>query len=159
VIRVAVKALGDCTRRIQSIQPGAAARVLGAYGNFLAGPPSAAQLWVAGGIGITPFLALLRSGPVAVRTTLFYFHRPDADAPFLRELTDLARADPRISLHAMAAGNEAPNFNTLLAEAERLADGECYLCGPPGMIAGLRRALRRRGIAPRRIHFESFQLL
>ena len=31
------------------------------------------------------------------------------------------------------------------------------LCGPPGMVTGLRRALNERGIAPRHIHFENFE--
>jgi predicted ferric reductase len=68
-IRVGVKALGDCTRRIQSIEPGVLARVHGAFGTFLAERPAAPQLWLAGGIGITPFLALLRAGPVSQETT------------------------------------------------------------------------------------------
>ena len=43
-IRVGVKALGDCTRRIQSIEPGVLARVHGAFGTFLAKRPAAPQL-------------------------------------------------------------------------------------------------------------------
>ena len=58
-IRFGVKALGDCTRKIQSIEPGVMARVHGAFGDFLADRPAAPQLWVAGGIGITSFLSLI----------------------------------------------------------------------------------------------------
>lgn len=159
VIRVAVKALGDCTRHIQSVRPGVAARVQGAYGSFLAGPLSAPQFWVAGGIGITPFLALLRAGPRMVPTTLCYLYRPEADAPFVQELTELAQADPKLSLHVIATGNQPPELTSWLPAAERLAGRECYLCGPPAMIANLRRVLRRGGVAPREIHFESFELL
>ncbi|WP_287668082.1 hypothetical protein [Accumulibacter sp.] len=77
-IRIGVKALGDCTRRLQGIEPGVPARVHGAFGTFLAERPAAAQLWLAGGIGITPFLALLRAGPLSQPTTLVpsTAHRP-----------------------------------------------------------------------------------
>ncbi|NJD05038.1 MAG: oxidoreductase [Methylococcaceae bacterium] len=154
LIRLGVKALGDCTRHIQSIEPGVMARVQGAYGAFFANRLATPQLWVAGGIGVTPFLALLRSGPVTQPTTLLYLYRAESDAAFLKELRALAEADPRLDLQAVATGSELPDLNSLLPDAQRLAGYECYLCGPPGMMTGLMRALRSRGIAARHIHFE-----
>ena len=152
-----VKALGDCTRKIQSIEPGVMARVHGAFGDFLAERPAAPQLWVAGGIGITSFLSHLRSGPVDQQTLLLYLYRAEADAAFLHELQALAENDPKLSLQAVASGQTAPDLNTLLPDAPSLVDHECYLCGPPGMVVGLRKALKERGIAPRHIHFENFE--
>ncbi|SBT05165.1 Ferric reductase domain protein protein transmembrane component domain protein [Candidatus Accumulibacter aalborgensis] len=155
-IRVGVKALGDCSRRIQGIEPGVLARVHGAFGTFLAERPAEPQLWLAGGIGITPFLALLRAGPVSQLTTLVYLYRTEADAAFLRELRALADSDPQLSLQALATGNEPPEVNDLLPDALKLAGIECYLCGPPGMVAAVRKSLRERGIRLRQIHFENF---
>lgn len=157
-IRVAVKALGDCTRRIQSIEPGVLARVHGAFGTFLAERPAAPQLWLAGGIGITPFLALLRADLVNQPTTLLYLYRAEADAAFLQELRALAERDPQLSLQALVTGNDPPNLDSLLPPACELAEIECYLCGPPGMIAAVRQCLYERGIKPRHIHFENFGL-
>jgi predicted ferric reductase len=155
-IRVGIKALGDCTRRIQSIEPGVLARVHGAFGTFLAERPAAPQLWLAGGIGITPFLALLRAGPVSQETRLVYLYRAENDAAFLQELRALAERDPQLSLQAVATGDEPPNLDSLLPEARALARHECYLCGPPGMLAAVRHSLHERGITPRHIHFENF---
>lgn len=155
-IRVGVKALGDCTRHIQSIEPGVLARVHGAFGTFLADRPTAPQLWLAGGIGITPFLALLRAGPVSQPTTLVYLYRAEADAAFLQELRARTDSDPQLSLQALATGNEPPDVNALLPDALKLAGIECYLCGPPGMVAAVRQSLRERGIKLRHIHFENF---
>jgi predicted ferric reductase len=156
-LRIAVKALGDCTRRIQSVGPGVPARVHGAFGSFLADRQPTPQLWLAGGIGITPFLALLRSARLSQPTTLLYLYRSEADAAFVPELQALAAADRQLSLYTLATGDEPPNVDLLLAEAGAPAAGlECYLCGPPGMLAAVRQALRRRGISPRHIHFERF---
>jgi predicted ferric reductase len=155
-IRVGVKALGDCTRKIQSMRPGVMARVHGAFGSFLADRPAAPQLWVAGGIGITPFLAQLRAGPVKQPTLLLYLYRTDTDAAFLSELETLAANDPGLALKPVATGNTVPDLNALLPDVPGLAQEECYLCGPPGMVAGLRKALHDRGIASHRIHFENF---
>lgn len=156
-LRLGVKALGDCTRRIQSITPGVMARVQGGFGCFLAAQTTAPQLWIAGGIGITPFLARLRAAPLGGPTLLFYFYRSDADAAFLQELQHLAAKDPQLSLHPVATGSSLPDPDVIAPPGTDLAKHECYLCGPPGLVTGLRKSLKTRGITPRHIHFENFE--
>ncbi len=156
-IQVGVKALGDCTQKIQSIEPGVMARVHGAFGNFLADRPSSPQLWVAGGIGITPFLAQIRAGLLKQQTLLLYLYRAEADAAFMDEIKAIAGRDPNLSLRAVATGNDVPDLTLLLPDAAALTQHDCYLCGPPGMVAGLRKALSLKGITPRHIHFENFE--
>lgn len=156
-IRIGVKALGDCTQKIQSIEPGVMARVQGAFGDFLADRPSSPQLWVAGGMGITPFLAQLRAGSLKQQTLLLYLYRSEADAAFVDEIRSIAVRDPKLSLKAVATGNDVPDLSCLLPDAVLLAQHDCYLCGPPGMVVGLRKALSLKGITPRHIHFENFE--
>ncbi len=156
-IQVGVKALGDCTQKIQSIEPGVMARVHGAFGNFLADRPSSPQLWVAGGIGITPFLAQIRAGLLKQQTLLLYLYRAEADAAFMDEIKAIAGRDPNLSLRAVATGNDVPDLALLLPDAAALTQHDCYLCGPPGMVAGLRKALSLKGITPRHVHFENFE--
>ena len=156
-IRIGVKALGDCTQKIQSIEPGVMARVQGAFGNFLTDRPSSPQLWVAGGMGITPFLAQLRAGSLKQQTLLLYLYRSEADAAFVDEIRAIAVRDPKLSLKAVATGNDVPDLSRLLPDAILLAQHDCYLCGPPGMVAGLRKALSAKGITARHIHFENFE--
>jgi predicted ferric reductase len=158
VLRIGVKALGDCTRHIQSIRPGVAARVQGAFGSFLADPQGAPQLWVAGGIGVTPFLGLLRTGHITAPTTLLYLYRTEEDAAFLPELRVIAAALPLLSLRTAATGSALPDLPRLLPDAQHLAGCECCLCGPPALVAGLKRVLRQRGVTARHIHFENFEL-
>ena len=158
-LRIGVRALGDCTRCMQSIQPGVAARVQGGFGSFLAERSSVApQLWVAGGIGVTPFLSLLRAGGISTPTTLLYLYRTETDAAFLPELRTIAAATPLLSLQAAATGNALPNLERLLPDAQHLAGREFYLCGPPGLVTSLKRALLQRGVTAPHIHFESFEL-
>ena len=156
-IRIGVKALGDCTQKIQSIEPGVMARVQGAFGKFLTDRPSSPQLWVAGGMGITPFLAQLRAGSLKQQTLLLYLYRSEADAAFVDEIRTLAVHDPNLLLKAVATGEDVPDLSLLLPDAAVLTQHDCYLCGPPGMVAGLRKALSLKGITPRHIHFESFE--
>ena len=156
-IRIGVKALGDCTQKIQSIEPGVMARVQGAFGKFLTDRPSSPQLWVAGGMGITPFLAQLRAGSLKQQTLLLYLYRSEADAAFVDEIRAMAVRDPNLSLRAVATGKDVPDLSLLLPDAAVLTQHDCYLCGPPGMVAGLIKALSLKGITPRHIHFENFE--
>jgi predicted ferric reductase len=158
LLRIGVKSLGDCTRRMQAIRPGVAARIQGGFGSFLTELRAAPLFWVAGGIGVTPFLGLLRSGGITTQTTLLYLYRTELEAAFLVELRAIAAATPLLSLQAVATGDGLPDFERLLPDARHLAGSECYLCGPPGLIAALKRALRQRGVTAQHIHFENFEL-
>ncbi len=116
--RIAVKALGDCTRRIESIKPGVLTRVQGGFGNFLGGPVATPQFWIAGGIGLTPFLFLLRSGRLERPTTMIYLYRAEADAIFLDELQDIARRLPHLTLRLIATGGNKLDPATILGDAD-----------------------------------------
>jgi predicted ferric reductase len=155
-ISIGVKSLGDCTQLIQSVEVGVAARVHGPFGIFLAERPPGSELWVAGGIGITPFIALLRESSPSWPTTLLYLYRREADAAFLRELRVLAAAAPLISVSAVATGDDLPDLASILPDSATLLGRHCYLCGPPALISGVRQVLVERGVKTDRIHFERF---
>lgn len=155
-LRIGVKALGDCTRRMQRLEPGVSARVHGPFGEFLKALPSRPLLWVAGGIGITPFIGFLRQQSVEAPTTLIYLYRDEQDAAYLDELTTLSANSPGLVLQAEATGTGVPNLNRLLPGAEALANHECYVCGPPGLIDAVSRTLLERSVPIERIHFEHF---
>lgn len=153
---IGIKALGDCTQQMQRLEAGVAARVQGPFGEFLAERPATPQIWVAGGIGITPFLAILRSEPLSQPTRLLYLFRSTADAAFLDELQALAERDAHLILEALPTGAGIPNVEKLLPASDLLSGKECYLCGPPALIESLSRVLKDRGVGEQNIHFESF---
>jgi predicted ferric reductase len=153
---IGAKALGDCTQQMQTLEPGVAARVHGPFGDFLADRPASPQFWVAGGIGITPFLATLRSAPLTQATRLLYLFRSPTEAAFLAELQALAETDAHFSLDARATGAGLPDLEQLLPSSDTLRGQACYLCGPPGLIDSIVRGLTARGVEARAIHFERF---
>ncbi|RJF77142.1 ferric reductase-like transmembrane domain-containing protein [Rhodopseudomonas palustris] len=156
-LHLAVKALGDCTRRMLSITPGVAARVIGGFGGLLGEAEAAPQLWIAGGIGVTPFVAMLHDHPSRQPVRLLYFYRSEGDAIYLSELRAMAASDPHLTLQPVATGDELPDLGGLLPEAGALMDVECCLCGPPGLIAAAQQALEARGVTARHIHSENFE--
>lgn len=158
-LRITVKALGDCTRNIQSIKPGVPARAQGAFGNFLSASTLAPQYWIAGGTGITPFLALLRAGRLDQPTTLIYLYRSEGNALFVDELRAIAASLPKLTLRLKATGADPIDPQNVIPADDDVGKGEFWLCGPPPMINAFTRFLRKRGIVNRRMHFENFGAL
>ncbi|MEP6710631.1 MAG: ferric reductase-like transmembrane domain-containing protein, partial [Candidatus Saccharibacteria bacterium] len=61
-VRFYIKALGDFTDSLKSLEMGTIAEIEGAFGRFIpARYANTPQIWIAGGIGITPFLSIARS--------------------------------------------------------------------------------------------------
>src|SRR5690606_10088326 len=99
-----IKALGDYTRELaQHLAVGQPVQVEGPYGRFDHRRGEARQAWVAGGIGITPFLAWLESlqshPDDAPHAQLHYCVRDEARDPFVGRLRTLCAPLPNITLH------------------------------------------------------------
>jgi len=158
-----VKALGDYTRRLADrLQAGRAVTIEGPYGRFErpASTSGTPQIWVAGGIGITPFLAWLEALQAdpgsAPRAHLHYCVRDRTTDPFVDQLHALCAPLPGIRLHV----HSASDGEILSAEALGLegGNGEVWFCGPTGLSQALRRGLRRLGHARVRFHQEAFEM-
>lgn len=155
-LRLTIKALGRCSQNLQALEPGVLVHLQGPFGSFLADTADGPELWIAGGIGITPFMASLRAQPRMQPTTLIYLYRSAGDAAFLDELAMLAEIDSNFDLIAQATGNHPPNVEPLMAKVTRLTERRVYLCGPPAMIDTLVPRLVELGVSPGSIHYERF---
>ena len=155
-LNLSIKAFGPCTQRLQNLETDVLVYLQGPFGIFLGTQPSAPQLWVAGGIGITPFIAELRAHARHQPTTLIYLFRNHTDAAFLDELAALAKTDPAFELLTHASEQGLPNYPVLLEKISQLSAREINICGPKPMVDALLPHLRQRGISERAIHFEKF---
>lgn len=155
-LKVAIKALGPCSQHIQQLEPGVQARLQGPFGVFLEQASSAPQLWVAGGIGITPFMAALRARPCSQPTALLYLFRSEADAAFLSELNAMADTDPQFELLPHPSDKGRPDFTEILSKISHISEREVYICGPLPMVETLMPVLRQYGVVASAIHHERF---
>lgn len=157
--RVLVKALGDCTARMQRLVTGIVARVQGPYGAlFRDADFTRPQLWLGAGIGITPFLAMAPALPVAAAgVDLYYLARDASEAFGLDTLRAAAAKHPRLRVFTLL-GNESPQAVRAAVEAASapLAGREVYLCGPPGMMQASLTWLAHAGVPESQIHAERF---
>ena len=155
-LRVAIKALGPWSTRVQALQPGALARLQGPFGDFRPDATPAPRLWVAGGIGITPFVAALRRAPPAEPTVLLYLVREPGTAAFADELHALAARHPSLTLHLQASRDAATDLPPLLDRVPGLARHHVSACGPAPLLAALRQALAARGVPAAALQAERF---
>jgi predicted ferric reductase len=157
---VTVKASGDYTEQlVDSLHPGDAARVLGPFGGFDYRGGGARQVWIAGGIGVTPFMSWIRSldGDFDRDVDLYYSARNADDAVYRDEIEAATQQHPSMRSHVVLSDTEGP----LTADAvlRGVAEDEhpwVYMCGPPQMMKALARGLRRRGVPPDRVRWEDF---
>lgn len=153
-LTVGIKELGDCTRHIQSLEAGVAARVQGPYGTFLADRPDAPELWIAGGVGVMPFLAALRAGPAARSTEFIYLSRELRDAAYLDELNGYAAGQSLLHVRPLVMQEDPAPLFSVLATVSDLPARHAYLCGPPPLITAVTKWLRQHGTPQSHIHFE-----
>ncbi|MDF2752375.1 MAG: hypothetical protein K0S82_758 [Gaiellaceae bacterium] len=159
-LRITVKAVGDYTRALRELEPGAEAVVEGPYGSFSHdGAGGARQIWLAGGIGVTPFLSMARSLDTEGGPTIDFYYcvEHEDEAHFLDELQAVAarRADFRV----VVVPRDRDGFLTaerLQKELGDLAAAHALICGPPAMITSLTSQLVERGMPPDHVHAEEF---
>ena len=160
--RLLIKALGPCTARMQQLAPGVIARVQGPYGGmFRDADFTRPQVWIGGGIGITPFLAMASALPAdAAHVDLFYLARDASEAPGLVALQAEAARRANLRIFALVANEGAAAVRAaVLAAGAPLAGAdacEVYLCGPPGMLQDTLACFAAEGVPAERIHAERF---
>lgn len=158
-IRITVKALGDHTAKLPDVvQPGMPAVVSGPYGRFDRRSGTARQVWIAGGVGITPFLSWLRSLDDGLGETVDFFVTSAGRSPFADEIQRIAKDHPRLAVHLIDTstdGRLTPDkvLHAVDADPRELS---VYMGGPDRMLREFRRALRASGVRAANIHREYF---
>ena len=163
-LRITVKALGDGTRRLQSIPVGTRVLIEGPYGAMTGARRARRKVaLIAGGIGIAPLRALLEALPARPgELILLYRARAERHVVFRDELELLARSRGVVVHYLIGRrGSQEMPRDPLDADGlERLvpdiAGRDVYVCGPVPMIERVVDSLAVVGVPPGRIHTERF---
>jgi predicted ferric reductase len=160
------KELGDFTGSLrEKSRVGQEVQIEGPYGCFTFEDDAPAQIWIGGGIGITPFIARMkqlaqqrRDAPDQPAQEIDLFH---TTADYSEEAIAKLRADAdaaKVRLHVL----HDPRDGRLSGERIRAAvphwrQASFWFCGPPGFGAALRSDLARHGVdVETRFHQELF---
>ncbi len=162
-----VKAVGDWTQGLAAVTAGSEARLHGPFGAFTMAEIGSVSplLFLAGGIGITPLLAMVRELAATDsqrRVRLIWSVREEQDAFARDELDELAGRLPNLSITVWVSHGpggrgwlDAAALGTLL-EGTDLARTEAFLCGPPPFMDAMARNLGGLGLPKAQVHRERF---
>lgn len=160
VLRVTVRASGDFTRALYTdLKPGMDALIEGAYGMFDYKTGGEKQVWIAGGIGLTPFLSFIRGMDRLDKDVDFYYTvRHREEALFLDEIQAAALRHPRLKAHIrFSATDGSLTVDEVIGNAGGDIKGyHVYMCGPLPMIQAFERKFREAGVPAGNVHFEEF---
>jgi predicted ferric reductase len=162
-LAIVVKALGDHTATLMTLRPGALADIEGPYGAFsYLNVPNLRQIWIAGGIGVTPFLSMARSLDGSAREIDFYYCTEGPEhAHFLDELYAKADLHPWfrvVPVRTRSLGRiRAEDIIGVSRPIEH--DAAILICGPPAMSANLSMQFVEMGIPRSQLYFEDFTFM
>jgi predicted ferric reductase len=159
---VAIKASGDYTSALHDrLRAGVPAKVAGPFGGFDYRRGDRQQVWIAGGIGITPFMSWIRAlnGRLDYEVQLLYSVAERADAVYLDEIEAAARRYP--TLHPRLRCTDAEGVLTPEVVLAGRGDGPppwIFMCGPPAMMKSFASGFRSQGVPRRQVRWEQFDL-
>lgn len=161
-ISISAKSSGDYTATLASIKPGEIASVEGAFGRFnYALYKNFNQVWIAGGIGITPFLSMAQQlKDPQYQVTLYYSVRTPDEAVYLQELIQLGSTNPNfkvIPFYSKTMGRLSAE--TIAKQVGDITKFDFFICGPPPMMKSMKEQLKKLNIRETKIHSEEFAIL
>lgn len=165
-IRLSIKKLGDYTKKIQDVlQTNDTVDIYGPFGNFGEAyiHPTTDMIWVAGGVGITPFLSMMRAEYIQPtdKKILFYYslNKPE-EAIFHPEIQGLNEKLPNVSYVKWIA--QETGFLTMeiiikkWKELGNTTQPKILVCGPPMMMKALQSQAKALNIPASTIIVEEF---
>ncbi|WP_028223128.1 PDR/VanB family oxidoreductase [Paraburkholderia oxyphila] len=141
-----------------SVTLGSRLTVTAPLNHFPLNEAAAHSVLVAGGIGVTPLLSMVRRlCELGLSWDFYYCARVPARAAFLRELEELATASyPKGRLHCVFDGEPgATSLNLDDVLAGHRSDSDFYCCGPVPLMDAFSATFA--GLPPERVHVEYFK--
>ncbi len=156
-----IKALGDYTERLPSdLAVGHTAEIEGPYGQFTFQGTKRRQIWVGAGIGITPFVARMKTlatAPDGKQIDLFHTTAVLDPRAMAKMQVDAAAAGVRLHvLHDPRDGRL--DAARVCAAVPQWRDADVWFCGPPAFGQSLKAALVAQGLPTADFHQELFEM-
>jgi predicted ferric reductase len=169
-VEMTIRNLGDLTGRIHEVPVGRRVYIDGPYGAFTIGNPADVHVLIAGGVGITPMMSMIRT--LAARgdrrpIVLIYGSKDWESITFREELEALkAQLDLKV-VHVLSNSPASWNGETGFINAEIMMrhlpppyrDHEYFICGPNPMMDAIEKALGKMQVPLSKYHSERYSFV
>ncbi len=166
-VEMSIRNLGDFTSAVSEVPVGTRVYLDGPYGAFTVGEPGHTHVLIAGGIGITPMMSMMRTFADLGdrRTVILLYGNRDWESITFREELETLKA--RLSLTIVHVLQDPPRgwtgergFITAEMLARHLplpyANHEYFICGPDVMMDAIESAVKGLGVPLSRYHSERY---
>src|SRR5690606_13614895 len=157
-----IRNLGDYTRRLVArVQVGMHADIYAPYGRFKRSSTGKREIWIGGGVGISPFVSWLQdnSADAFERVTLFYFANPGREFPSAVILSEMA-AQRAVELAPVSGNATQTDFRERFAAIAKETGPQSLsisFCGPKGLLDDIRQQMHDLGIPDSCLQHEFFE--
>jgi ferredoxin-NADP reductase len=172
-IEFGIRIGGKFTQALTKLKPGTIIDVKGPFGNFVFEPSTHKEIVLcAGGIGITPFMSMVRYATKTQLTNkiaLIISARNKDEIPYYAELQDIVLANPHIEITYVLGGEELPQTSQrqsavsgrvtpelLCAATKEMHKPIYFICGPPPFMDAVTSMLASQHIPEERVVTEAF---
>jgi predicted ferric reductase len=169
-VEMSIRNLGDFTSAIHKVPVGKRVYLDGPYGAFTIGNPTDLHVLIAGGIGITPMMSIIRTlaDRGDRRPIILLYGSKDWESITFRE--DLEALKARLGLTTVhVLGDPPPGWTGergfITAEMfkrhlpQPYANHEYFICGPDVMMDAIESSLKELGVPLSRYHSERYSFV
>ena len=155
-LRITVKGLGDYTDNLSSnLNEGDVAQIEGPYGHFSSSYiKEKEQIWIAGGIGITPFLSLAKDMYIH-NIKLYWCVNNENEANYQKELELVSKNNSKFDFEIWPSDTKGHLTFDKMNIASPKSKGY-LICGPEGLKKSLTTQLKQIGVKQSSIYDEEF---
>lgn len=153
-----IKECGDFTSNMYNkLQENSNVLVEGPYGQFTFNDNKNNQIWVAGGIGITPFLAKLSSlKDNKASSNIDFIYSKIGDSPFDEKLKVLCEK-AGVNLHLVDSKKDGLlTYDKIKTITPNITSASIWFCGPLGFRKSIYNGLKADNINTSLFHFDNF---
>jgi len=169
-VEMTIRNLGDFTSAIPKVPVGQRVYLDGPYGAFTIGNPADMHVLVAGGVGITPMMSMLRTlaDRGDKRPVILFYGVKDWDSVIFREELDAIKARLNLSIvYVIAKPPEGWTGEKGYVDAAVLkrhlpppfAEHEYFICGPNVMMDSIEKALGDMHVPLSKYHSERYSFV
>ncbi len=157
-LKITVKNLGDYTKVLNNLKKDDGVIIDGPYGNFsYKNVKNKNQIWIAGGIGITPFYSMAKVLEEGYNIDFYYSVKEASEAVYVKELEEIAAKNPNFKFNLWCANEKGYISGDLIAKASGdIKNKDLFFCGPPMLMESLKNQFVTIGVDIKDIHYEDF---